>query len=169
MSGGPLAVLAGVDRVLDRVEFAVAWVCMATIVVSMAAGVAFRSLLDHSLAWTNELGVLALVWMTFLGASALYKRRAHIAVEALSLVLPPRGRRILGAALTALIAVTVALVGWHVLRLIPLQHSKPIPGLDLPRSVYGVPVLWMCASMLLTSIRFLLDPPADAPADVVAG
>ena len=163
-----LAAFARVDRALERIEFAIAWACLLTIVAGMAAGVAFRSLLDHSLAWTSELCVLALVWMTFLGASALYKRRAHIAVDALALVLPPRARRMLRAALTILIAVTIALVGWHMLRLIPLQHSKPIPGLNLPRSVYGVPVLWMCASMLLTSIRFVLDPPPDEPAGIVA-
>jgi len=160
--------LARVDVVLDRIEFAVAWACMVAIVASLAAGVVFRGLLDQSLAWTNELGVLALVWMTFVGASALYKRRAHIAVDALALLLPPSGRRALATALVAVMGATVALVGWHVLRLIPLQHSKPIPGLDLPRSVYGVPVLWMCASMLFTSIRFVIDPPRDLPAGIVA-
>ena len=162
------AALARIDLGLDRIEFAIAWVCMVTIVVSMAAGVAFRGLLDHSLAWTNELGVLALVWMTFLGGSALYKRRGHMAVDAVSMLLPPRARRILAATLVAVAGATVALVGWHVLRLIALQHAKPIPGLDLPRSVYGVPVLWMCASMLLTSIRFLIDPPPDAKPGIVA-
>jgi len=159
---------ARVDRLLGRVEFAIAWLSMAVIAGSLATGVVFRGLLAHSLAWTSELAVLALVWLTFLGGSALYKERAHIAVDALSLVLPPRGRRLLAASLTVLIAITVTLVGWRLLRLIPLQHGRPIPGLGLPRSVYGVPVLWMCASMLLSSIRFLVAPPPDAPAGIVA-
>ena len=172
MSGSATATLraafARADAALGRVEFAVAWACMVAIVGSLGAGVVFRGLLDQSLAWTGELGVLALVWLTFLGGSALYKRRGHMAVDAVSMLLAPRARRILAASLVALAGATVALVGWHVVRLIGLQHAKPIPGLDLPRSVYGVPVLWMCASMLLTSIRFLIDPPPDAEPDLAA-
>lgn len=40
-----------------------------------------RYLLNHSLFWSEEVGRICLVWITFLGASAAYKRRAHVAVD----------------------------------------------------------------------------------------
>lgn len=162
-----LWLLRSVDGYVGRVERAVSVLCMATIVVSMAAGILFREILDHPLAWTNELGVLALVWITFIGASALYKERGHLAVDIVSPLLRPAGRRALAGSLIVVMGASVAVVGWTTLTLIPLQHSKPIPGLDMPRSVYGVPILWMCASMVLTSLVHLATP-SGGPADTRA-
>lgn len=166
-----IAFLNRVDRLLGRVERAISALCMVTIVASLASGILFREILDHPLAWTNELGVLGLVWLTFIGASTLYKERGHLAVDAVSYLLPPIGRRLLTGLLIVLMGGSVAIVAWTMVTLIPLQHSKPIPGLDLPRSVYGIPILWMSLSMVLSSVCHLLSPPpaAERPGVVLAG
>ncbi|MBM3539048.1 MAG: TRAP transporter small permease [Alphaproteobacteria bacterium] len=161
--------LRRIDGAIGRLERAVSVLCMVTIVASMAAGILFREILDHPLAWTNELGVLALVWITFFGASALYKEHGHLAVDALSHLLPPAGRRALAAILILIMAASMAVIAWTLLTLIPLQHSKPIPGLDLPRSVYGVPILWMAVSMVLTSLVHLVTPPEERAGITVPG
>lgn len=152
-----LAALVHLDQLLRRIELAVAALAMLVAVFAMAGGIFFRFVLDHPLAWTNELAVLGLVWLTFIGGSALYKERGHIAVDAISPLLGDRARRALATFLVAVMGVAIAIVGWKMLPLIPLQHRKPIPGLDLPRSVHGIPVLWMAASMTLSSLRQLLE------------
>ncbi|MBM3523211.1 MAG: TRAP transporter small permease [Alphaproteobacteria bacterium] len=152
-----LDVLRRADRLLGRIELVLAAVCLLVSTAGIAIGVFFRSLLDHPLAWTNELAVLGLVWLTFIGASAVYKERGHIAVDAVSHLLPTGSRRVLAATLIVVMGVSIALVGWHMLTLIPLQHRKMISGLDLPRSWHGIPVLWMCASMVLSSLRQLFE------------
>lgn len=159
--------LRRIDQILGWIERGISVLCMATIVVSLASGILFREILDHPLAWTNELGVLGLVWLTFLGGSALYKERGHLAVDTLSHLLPPFGRRWLAGLLIVLMGASVAIIAWTMLTLIPLQHSKPIPGLDLPRSVYGIPILWMSLSMVLSSVCQLLSPPPEAPTGVI--
>jgi TRAP-type C4-dicarboxylate transport system permease small subunit len=160
-------VLATVDHLLGRLEWAIAGLCMVVIVVSMAMGVLFRDLLDAPLAWTNDLGVLALLWLTFIGASALYKEQGHIAVDAFSHHLPPAIRRGLGAALILLMGVTIAVTGWEMLALVKLQNTKQIPSLGLSRSFNGIPVVWMAASMAFSSLRQLLAPePAQGSAGV---
>jgi len=120
----------------------------------------FRSLLDHPLSWTNELAVLGLVWLTFIGASAVFKERGHIAVDAVSFLLPAPARRVLALSLVVTMGISVAIVGWHMLTLIPLQHRKMISGLDLPRSWHGIPIVWMSASMTFSALRQIFDPPA---------
>jgi len=59
---------------------------------SMAALVAvqvfFRYVLNHSLFWSEELARFLLVWLTFLGASVAYHRRAHPGIDTFSLLLP---------------------------------------------------------------------------------
>jgi TRAP-type C4-dicarboxylate transport system permease small subunit len=156
------AALRGLDAVLLRVELALAALALLVATGSIAIGVFFRTLLDDPLAWTNELAVLGLVWLTFLGASAVFKERGHIAVDAISFLLPAPARRVLALALIALMGASIAIVGWHMLTLLPLQHRKMISGLDLPRSLHGIPIIWMSASMTVSALRQLLDPPADA-------
>ncbi len=46
-----------------------------------ALQVFFRYVLNHSLFWSEELGRSLLVWITFLGASVAYKRKAHIGID----------------------------------------------------------------------------------------
>jgi TRAP-type C4-dicarboxylate transport system permease small subunit len=163
-------VLSAVDGFAGRVELAICVFAIVAATGSIAIGVFFRSLLDHPLAWTNELAVLGLVWMTFLGSSLLYKERGHIAVDAISHVLPARGRRLLAIALVMVMGATIAAVGWHMPRLIELQGRKMISGLDLPRSWHGVPILWMSISMTFSSIRQLFEPPhANAETIKVTG
>lgn len=154
--------LRGLDGALLRVELALSALALIVATGSIAIGVFFRTLLDDPLAWTNELAVLGLVWLTFLGASAVFKERGHIAVDAISFLLPAPARRALGLALVVTMGVSIAIVGWHMLTLLPLQHRKMISGLDLPRSWHGIPVVWMSASMTLSALRQLFDPPAAA-------
>ena len=154
--------LVALDAALRRVELGIAALALVMAVGSIAIGVSFRTLLDDPLAWTNELAVLGLVWLTFLGASALFKERGHIAVDAVSPLLPPMARRVLALALIALMGTSAAIVGWFLLPLLPLQHRKMISGLDLPRSWHGIPVLWMSASMTVSALRQFCDPPSAA-------
>ncbi len=156
-----IVALRVLDRLLGRLELLIAALALLIATGCVAIGVFFRSMLDDPLAWTNEMGVLGLVWLTFLGSSAVYKERGHLAVDALSFLLPPRGRRALMLGLIVLMGASIAIVGWHMLTLIPLQHRKMISGLDMPRSLHGVPLLWMAASMTLSSIRQLFDPPPE--------
>ena len=154
--------LGALDAALRRVELTIAALALVMAVGSIAIGVFFRTLLDDPLAWTNELAVLGLVWLTFLGASALFKERGHIAVDAVSPLLPPVARRVLALALIALMGASAAIVGWFLLPLLPLQHRKMISGLDLPRSWHGIPVLWMSVSMTVSAWRQFCDPPSAA-------
>lgn len=159
---GLLAGLAAVDLTLGRIEWAVAAVCLVIMVIATALGVLFRGLLNSPLAWANDLAVLAMLWLAFIGASALYKERGHIAVDALGHLLPPRARAWLGSAMIIMMGTAIGITGIEMIPLVRLQHLKVIPSLDLPRSANGIPILWMSASMVLSSIRHLLTPAPHA-------
>ncbi len=65
-------------------------ITMASIVI---LEVIFRYLLNHSLFWAEELARYILVWLTFLGATAAYHRKAHPGIDILTSKLGPRLRR----------------------------------------------------------------------------
>ena len=50
--------------------------------------------LNHSLFWSEEIGRICLVWISFLGATAAYKRKAHIGIDVVVNRLPERAARL---------------------------------------------------------------------------
>jgi TRAP-type C4-dicarboxylate transport system permease small subunit len=62
--------------------------------MTVSAQVVSRYLLNHSLFWSEELARYLLVWLTFLGASAAYYRKAHPGIDLLSSRMGPRLRRV---------------------------------------------------------------------------
>ncbi len=59
-------------------------VCLAVLALVMVlltgTQVFFRYALNHSIFWSEEVGRMCLVWLSFLGATAAYRRGAHIGI-----------------------------------------------------------------------------------------
>ncbi|MGC8719228.1 MAG: TRAP transporter small permease [Thermodesulforhabdaceae bacterium] len=68
------------DRINSIIEqlIGVLGIMMATI---MGAQVIARYVFNHSLFWSEEVGRIILVWLTFLGSTVAYKRKLHIGIE----------------------------------------------------------------------------------------
>ena len=69
-----------------------------------------RYVLNHSLFWSEEVGRICLVWISFLGASAAYKRRAHIGIDFVVARLPHNTQH-----LVAILVLLLSLVFFAVL------------------------------------------------------
>jgi len=67
--------------------------------------VVLRYAFNSPIQWAEEFSRYAFIWVVFLGAAACSKRKTHIAIDAITAVLPPRAR-----ALCSLAAETVVLV-----------------------------------------------------------
>ena len=52
-----------------------------TISLLIFAQVICRYVFNYSLYWSEELGRYTLIWITFLGASVGFKRKAHVGVD----------------------------------------------------------------------------------------
>lgn len=116
-----------------------------------------RYVLNHSLFWSEELGRLTLVWLTFLGASVAYKRRAHVGLDFLVRRLPPGLQRVL-AGLVSLCSLAffwvMAFYGFGFLHFIRFQRTA---ALGLPQAVpFGVVPVSGCL-LILHALVFLLE------------
>jgi TRAP-type transport system small permease protein len=90
--------MAGLARLSAGVDSMSAWINRVTEVVLFVIGFSMamitgvqvfsRYVLNHSLFWSEEVGRICLVWISFLGASAAYRRRAHIGIDFLVARLP---------------------------------------------------------------------------------
>ena len=129
-------VFAAIDR---GVEVGVAAIFAAMCAVGLLQ-VFNRFVLNKSLSWSEEFQIFCHVWIVFLAIPIAYRRGAHLSVESLRAMLPPR----LGHAFDLLIealwiwfAVALAWLSWRVSEVAKLQTS---PGLEVPMSYayYGM-------------------------------
>ncbi len=99
--------------------------------------------LGYSMAYTEELLVMLLVWLTMLGTAAGFKRNAHLSMTFLRERLPWVGQRVLEV-LSAILTVGSVLVVMVVCAVyqIPdeiLLHSRTL-SLDLPTVYYSLAI-----------------------------
>lgn len=90
--------ISGLHRQIGKIHFWSNWANRITEIFLFVIGLGMaliigtqvfsRYVLNHSLFWSEEVGRICLVWISFLGASAAYKRRAHIGVDFLVARLP---------------------------------------------------------------------------------
>lgn len=149
--------LGTIDHLLGLLEWGVTALCLLVIVLCTGLGVFFRYVLDDPLIWGNDLGILSLVWLTFMGGSALYKERGHIAVELIFHLANRRAVTVLAICLTIMMGVGIAVIGWQMLELLPVQEKTLIEGLGISRAAYGIPLTWASVSITLSSVRQLVD------------
>ncbi|WP_254277854.1 TRAP transporter small permease [Halomonas sp. 3H] len=98
------------DR-LARLEEIAAAALAAAVTLLILVNVAFRAA-GSPLYWISELSIYAMIWMTFLIAGAVLKRRQGIAVTLVADALPGFGHRLLMALVDLAVVVFAALLLW---------------------------------------------------------
>ncbi len=81
------------DRVSERIDRAVMWVCavfLSLMTLDVLVGVFFRYLLHASLIWTEEASRYLMIWVACLAMSSCLKRGEHLTIRFLVNCLPGR-------------------------------------------------------------------------------
>ena len=132
-----------------------------------------------ALFWVNELAIYTMIWMTLIGASAMVRMRAGVAVTLVTDALPRAARRVAQRIIDAvllLLAFTLLVLCWQWYDPVALVES----GFDLdvfaentfkfiytePTSTIGVPKFWvwlavplMAFAMTIHALANLLEGP----------
>ena len=101
-----------------------------------------RYLIKYSLAFTEELEVASMVWLTMLGTAAAFKRGAHLKFVYLEKRVGPRTRRAL-----ALFSLLLGFILFSAIAYLSYFHLKDLielnvttEALDIPESIYVMAV-----------------------------
>ena len=177
-----LTISARLLVVVGWLEIVFGVIVLAGIVVTILVQIALNAGLGAPIAWEQEGGAYALVWLTFIGAPLALKEMRHVALVGAVSALPPRPR-------AAIRALAWAIVIWLMVMLMrELGPVMMIEGraktvalpINVPRSwFFSVPLLVSSALMAWTATHYFLaslvelcraDPgepgavmPADAP------
>lgn len=148
-----LAVLRGIEYVLDRLLQPVVFVGMAALIGVITLQIVSRVFFT-AVGWTEEVARFLLIWITFLAGTLAFQRGHHIAVTFAVDALPMRLRklaRILAVAAVIAFLMTLAFIGQHYMQVQSFQKSA---SLRMPMSyVYAV----MPISALIMAWYALVD------------
>ncbi|MEM7044274.1 MAG: TRAP transporter small permease [Pseudomonadota bacterium] len=103
------------ERVNDRLLAVCKWAIIAIVgvlAVILIAAVFYRYALNNAIAWSEEGSKYLMVWLTFLGAPIALRHAAHINIDLLVKLFPPRGRQAFYLGINLVIIVTMGILLW---------------------------------------------------------
>jgi TRAP-type transport system small permease protein len=122
-----------------------------------------RAVWNVSLNWVQELSVVVAMTLYFLGYALVAKEQAYLAIGTLGRSLPPTLARGLGLLLNAGVLVFHAAVAVLAFRILPFVGMFDTPILNLPETVYILPIAIGCADIAVTETIFLIRRIAGRP------
>lgn len=120
--------------------------------------------------WTQDLALLALIWLSFWTAAALHRRRDHISLSLVRDLLPERAQRMMLIIADIIVFLIACLLVWYGFREAKFQTDidSLTLGVPLATSASAVPVCFALIAIysivhLVNRIRSPHNPPS-APA-----
>ncbi|WP_165354572.1 TRAP transporter small permease [Tropicimonas sp. IMCC6043] len=127
----------------------IAQAILVALVLGVLTQVVYRYVFGRSIIGLEELTKLGLIWLTFLTAAVLHRRRRHISVSALYDVMPASSQR-LAEILTSLATIVLALF-------LSYQMNAVWGFMMLKSPVYHIPDTWFRSAPLAAFIPILLQ------------
>lgn len=147
------------DRWLDRI----AWVSK----VLTGAGLVFltvifgwlvygRYVLNATPTWVEQVSLLLVMLITFIGAAVGTHENTHLSVRFFRAILPDPLRRALIAISHVVLGIFGAVMMWHSYKLAVFKWGSMIPLIDVPEGLRAVPITICGALIMLFSIGNLI-------------
>jgi TRAP-type C4-dicarboxylate transport system permease small subunit len=114
-----------------------------------------RAFLGISLAWAQEVSILAAMWVYFFAYALVAKQHDYIRVEFLVGLLPPAGRQAVALAGRFVIIGFYATVCWYSVKTVGFLSLFHTDVLELPEYLFVLPLLLGTLDIVVTELIFL--------------
>lgn len=151
-------------RIIDNINKVILWcigILFAIMSATICAQVFFRYVLNSSLSWSEELARYLSIWTIFLGVAIAFRRRAMIAIESITQLVPKKVGFILQTTallLSFVFCIYLIIFGVGMLETVSNQKSIAlgipmwIPYLSIP---FGAVFMTLNISVVLIEIVFI--------------
>ncbi|MHB1101634.1 MAG: TRAP transporter small permease [Devosia sp.] len=113
-----------------------------------------RYVLNNPTAWTQELTLVLYIWVVFWTCAFILHERDHISFDLISSSLPPRGRRVLAIASTALVVVAFGIALAPSFDYVSFMRITRTPVLRIPFDVvYSIFIIFLVAVIAAGLLR----------------
>ena len=147
-----------VDRVLDwlcRLCMAAAGVGLVVLVAIFGWLVYGRYVLNNTPTWVEQVSLLLVVYITFLGAAVGVWRNTHLSIEFVRESLPLRPRLVARTIADVIVLVFACVMAWQGGQLVMNNLARPIPMLQISEGWRAAP-LAVCGALMVVFAGFRL-------------
>lgn len=145
------------SQVLGKIELVITCSLLLIMVAIVGISVFLRYVLKSPLIAGMNFATLLLVWMTFFGASFVYRDKGHISIEFIVDRFPPAVQRLTMVLVYSVVAITLITTVVQSGYLIEVQWKQQIVALGIPRSFLSLPVAITGILMILTTMNHILS------------
>ena len=151
-------ILTRINRLIDRVECLLSVLLLGGITLVMSYQVVMRYFFQDPPTWTQELSMLMLIYLSYIAADIVYRRRGHIGIDYFVGLLGPSARLVVRLFVNASLAVFFGVIFYHSVILLRVQATHHIAAvIPLSKMYWILPVSLTFPSMLLTTASFIRD------------
>ncbi|SBS27694.1 2,3-diketo-L-gulonate TRAP transporter small permease protein YiaM [Marinomonas spartinae] len=133
-----------VKRFLDALAFlamTISGLCMIVLVMSFGLLVYGRYVLNNTPTWVEQMAMLLIITITFLGAAVGIHERTHLSVDMVSLLLPEKVNRVIDILIDTSLAGFGAAMLYYCHELMTFGWYRLIPLLGIPDGLRYAPVM----------------------------
>lgn len=148
------------DRTLD----AISWCCrlitgIGLVVLTVIFGwlVFGRYVLNATPTWVEQVSLLLVMLITFLGAAVGIHENTHLGVSYFREIAPAPVRKLFAFATHLVMAAFGLVMMWHSYALVLFKWSSLIPLIDIPEGVRAIPITVCGGLIFLFSIGHLVN------------
>lgn len=162
-----IPIVDAAERIIGWVEDAAIMLLLVAMTAIVNAQIIARYVFSAPMIWPEEVTRLTLVWVTFLGAAALGRRGADIAVTTFVEMLPTMGQRRAQMLRDVVLFLLFAFVAREGIRLADAVDGMPLVATEWPTALLAWPVAigggLMALHPALRIVRTLAGRPGAAP------
>lgn len=119
-----------VEKALDAILTLMMIVMGSAVVLQVAS----RYIFNRPTSWSEELARYLFVWITFLGAAVVIRKRRHVDVSVLTDRLPPQAARVVYLVADLAVLFLLGALTWAGAGLAAMAHRQLSAAMDLPMS-----------------------------------
>ncbi|WP_332447005.1 TRAP transporter small permease [Sphaerochaeta sp.] len=150
-------------KFLFNFELILASACIIVTTGLVMLNVFFRYFLKTGIYWSEEVATACFVWSVFIGAAAGYKHKAHVGVDMLVNLCPPRIKKVIVIIVDAILLLINGYITYIAVIYISLSYRKPTPVLGMSTAYISSSILVSFALMTCYSIYFLIQDTRTKP------
>jgi len=150
---------SGYDKILDviaAISMLISGICLVVMTVIFSWLVYGRYVLNSTPTWVEQVSLLLVVFMGFLGAATGVHRRTHLSVNFFRYVSPRPVRRFFELLTHLIMAGFAFIMMWKSYELAIFKWGSQIPLIDIPEGVRAIPIVLCGAFTLLYSIGHII-------------
>jgi len=151
-------VLGKLIGAVARVETVLMVAMTAAMISIIAAQVFLRYVFNKPFPWAEEVATMLLIYLSFIAADVVYKQKGHISVSYFVGRLPAVWRHLIAIVIYLFITAFLAVFLPKSIELVRMQFGHiTSAAINIPKSWWTMPVPIAFASMLLSSVYYVLE------------